>query len=516
VLEELRVQLVSVKGDPVPCDVMYTVDRRGFPFWSEWKPEGPGEVAIRYPKTQPFEIAILWEVPGFGQVMVTADNEGKGYRLAGCKTIDFRLEAARSKVRRVRERMVLLSRSGYALAPALRRMERAEAALRLALDATQRTPCAYDRPQSETAAWADEALTEASWAGEEIELIKARQDIANMSKERRRSLLFGSTFFTGPSRADGSELFIQHFVELFDFATMPFYRGRLEPVPGKVDWEPLDRTLDWLGSKGIQAKGHPLSWYIKPAGLPRWMQKLSYCSLKEVVYRQIYQTVSRYKDRIKTWDVINEAYDPVTLDAGHLDLSRDQAIELTALACKATRDADPQAIRIVNCNKLEGYYRGDVEGREPMHAIEYLERLQEHGVEYEVLGLQMYQGATDHPMGDMASQSALIDRYIALGKPIHITEVQVPSAVEGKTSYIRLDPAEGGWWHRPWDLETQADWVEQFYTIALSKPEVQAITWWSLSDRSTFWPRGGLLDEGDQPKPSFHRLRDLIEQVRRG
>ena len=43
-----------------------------------------------------------------------------------------------------------------------------------------------------------------------------------------------------------------------------------------------------------------------------------------------------------------------------------------------------------------------------------------------------------------------------------------------------------GWWHRPWDPEVQADWAEQFYTIAISKPQVGAITWWNLSDRRSF------------------------------
>ena len=75
--------------------------------------------------------------------------------------------------------------------------------------------------------------------------------------------------------------------------------------------------------------------------------------------------------------------------------------------------------------------------------------------------------------------------------------------------------ASAGWWHRPWDLETQADWVEQFYTIALSKPAVGAVTWWSFSDRRTFWPHGGFLDREDQPKPSFYRLQSLIERARK-
>jgi hypothetical protein len=76
------------------------------------------------------------------------------------------------------------------------------------------------------------------------------------------------------------------------------------------------------------------------------------------------------------------------------------------------------------------------------------------------------------------------------------------------------DVASAGWWHRPWDPEIQADWVEQFYTIAASKPQVGAVTWWNLSDRRTFWPHGGLLDSANQPKPAYHRLLRLIRELR--
>jgi endo-1,4-beta-xylanase len=122
------------------------------------------------------------------------------------------------------------------------------------------------------------------------------------------------------------------------------------------------------------------------------MRKLNYSTLKDVIYRQIYETVSRYKDRIKIWDVINEAHDTANL----LQYSREQLLELTEIACKATRDADPEATRIVNCNRPWGYYRAEHETHDPMHAIEYLELLAQRGVEYEILGLQLYHGGMNH------------------------------------------------------------------------------------------------------------------------
>jgi GH35 family endo-1,4-beta-xylanase len=365
--------------------------------------------------------------------------------------------------------------------------------------------------QGEAAALhADGALTALFWAAEEIELAKAHADIAGMSAERRQSLLFGAPYFN----PDSSDHFNYRFAEVLSFATVPFYRAMVEPVEGRLNWEQRDRILDWLEGKGIVPKGHPLSW-CHEAGLPHWMRKLSYSTLKEVIYRQIYETVSRYKDRIKIWDVINEAHDTANL----LQYSREQLLELTELACRATRDADPEATRIINCNRPFGYYRAWHETRDPMHAIEYLELLEQRGVEYEILGLQLYHGGMEHWVRDMAAQSALLDQYIAFGKPIHITEFQTPSSMEReRDSYVGVrggDVASCGWWHRPWDLETQADWVEQFYTIAVSKPEIGAVTWWSFSDRGTFWPHGGYLDKLDQPKPAFYRLQELVESIKK-
>jgi GH35 family endo-1,4-beta-xylanase len=260
---------------------------------------------------------------------------------------------------------------------------------------------------------------------------KARADTAAMSEERRRSLLFGAPHF----QPDASAHFSYRFAQVFNFATVHFYRARVEPVEGALQWEERDRLLERLESKGITPKGHPLSW----------MRKLDYSTLKEAIHRQIYEAVSRYKDRIKIWDVINKAHDTANL----LRYSREQLLELTALACKATHDADPEATRIVNCNMPWGYYRDRYESRDPMHAIEHLERLKERGVEYEILGLQLYHGGMGHWVRDMAAQSALLDQYIALGKPIHITEVQTPSSMEREqNSYVGQrggEVASAGW-----------------------------------------------------------------------
>jgi endo-1,4-beta-xylanase len=498
--DELVVSIKRTTGSATPLTVAYTVNERNFPFFSEWRSIGPGDYAIRYPKEEPFGLAVLDEIPGFGRVVVTADNEGRHYRL-GDKPIDFREEAVKTKVARLRTQVAEAGKAGNTLpAPLTARVDSITMGLKTALETTDPVPRARAL---------EEILRESFWLGEEVELAVARSRIDAMSMEERRSKRFGASFFD----PDAPATYMYRFRELLDFATTPFYRRQVEQVEGQPDWGPRDRLLDILDEWKMARKGHPLSWWIEH-GLTDWMKRLSYRTLKEVIYQQVFDTVTRYKDRIKIWDVINEAHDPI-VKGNDLNLNAEQVYEVTELACRATRDADPDAIRIVNVNRPWCVYRSEWEMMNPMHAIEYVEGLAERGINYEVLGVQMYHGGPEHYVRDMTEQSALIDSYIALGKPVHITEVQTPSSVEAdSTRWLGGRVEQSGWWHRPWDPEIQADWVEQFYTIAASKAKVEAVTWWSLSDRRTFWPHGGLLDAHDQPKPAYHRLLRFIGRLR--
>lgn len=55
----------------------------------------------------------------------------------------------------------------------------------------------------------------------------------------------------------------------------------------------------------------------------------------------------------------------------------------------------------------------------------------------------------------------------------------------------------------------QPVWVEQIYTLAYSKPAIEAVGWWDLSDQAVFWPSGGLLNRQNQPKAAYYRLQGL-------
>jgi hypothetical protein len=117
---------------------------------------------------------------------------------------------------------------------------------------------------------------------------------------------------------------------------------------------------------------------------------------------------------------------------------------------------------------------------------------------------------------DMFQISEKLDKLGNMGKPVHITAVQVPS-----TPTANGDRWYGSYWREPWTEQIQAQWVKDFYTIALSKPFVESITWADLTDRpdADTIPTGGLLGANLQPKAAYKVLKqyrsELLNAVRK-
>ena len=71
-------------------------------------------------------------------------------------------------------------------------------------------------------------------------------------------------------------------------------------------------------------------------------------------------------------------------------------------------------------------------------------------------------------------------------------------------------PDEPYLWHHYWDEDTQADWLEQIYTLAYSRPLIKACNWFDFVDPYSYMENGGLLrsPEGEK-KAAFLRLQNL-------
>jgi hypothetical protein len=140
-------------------------------------------------------------------------------------------------------------------------------------------------------------------------------------------------------------------------------------------------------------------------------------------------------------------------------------------------------------------------------ARKFMQDITDAGVDYDVLGIQIY-----FPQRDLSDIVRLLERLAKIGKPITITEIGASSNLiaQSNTGAITSSSTEPYAWHRHWDEELQADWLEQVYTVFYSKPYIKTINWYDFSDFRPFIVNGGLVREDSTPKRSHERLKQLL------
>ncbi len=221
--------------------------------------------------------------------------------------------------------------------------------------------------------------------------------------------------------------------------------------------------------------------------------------------------VTHYGDRVLEWEVFNEYHDWANI----FNHTPEQTTELTRFALERTRAENPKVVRILNnCFPFGEYVAwgrmNRVESPRPVRSVQrYLQDLADAGVDYDVLGIQIY-----FPQRDLSDIARLLERLSRFGKPVYITEIGASSNLhaDSPSGAITAARSEPYAWHRPWDEELQADWLEQVYTIYYSKPYVRAINWYDFSDFRPYIVNGGLVREDCSTKQSFERLRGLLQQ----
>jgi GH35 family endo-1,4-beta-xylanase len=302
------------------------------------------------------------------------------------------------------------------------------------------------------------------------------------------------------------DLFKERFKALFNFAILPFYWSYYEEIPGQPGWQRNEPAIKWCLDNGITLKGHPLSW-SSVSGTPEWIYTVPPDVATDLLKARIYENVVGYKGRINIWDVVNEAANMVSWETA----LRDTAIEdgpryylgETTIADQAgwvekafkwANHANPDGTYILN--EFYTLARHDVRDRFYQLVKELLSR----GTPIKGLGIQAHE-----PREEWFSPIEMyttFDMYKEFNLPIHITEFMPQSGGKAIT----------GWREGTWTEETQAEFAEQFYTLAFGYPSVVSINWWGLSDRNIWLPGGGLIDEEYNPKPVYNRLMKLIKE----
>ena len=484
---------------------VYATDARFDPFASSVEVTAAGVAAPEAMAATPFGVNARWFVEGFGFVWLTADNAGRLYSADDLRRgpLNLNVEFARSRAAQNADAIARYQAVGTVFSTEALGLD---ALARNLLEDAERLERAGDGAAAGDRANA--SLNHALWAGEHIEIEHAR---AVLSRPRPGPFLFGCE--TRQMVWAKAEPMMTRFEELFSAATVTHYvwdswYEPFEPREGVYRWGIKDDIVDWLTEAGIDVEGRPIVWF-HPDVTPAWLADKSFPEVMAYTERHARDLVQHYGDRVLRWEVVNEYHDWANVHG----FSPDQITAVTRLACEATHDANAAVERIVNNCCLWGEYAAsgrragaasDLRLRTPRR---FVQDLVEADVPFETVGLQLY-----FPQRTIADVVRHVDRFAAFGKPVSVTEM---GASSGPT---RADVALGKMeipgplydWHRHWDTDLQADWLEQMLTVLYAHPAVHAVNWYDFADFRTFIPNGGLILEDATPKPSFERFRETL------
>ncbi len=292
--------------------------------------------------------------------------------------------------------------------------------------------------------------------------------------------------------------------DAFDYAAVPMRWKDIEPTEGKFNWKPIDAWIEWLSKKQVPLKGSQVLCF-QEHGFPDWLKiwEHDFETVRTLAADHVRRVVKRYAKIINVWDVAAGLHAPV--DFG---FSFEQLMELTRIATNITRQVVPRSVVTIEIIMPWGeYYARNQRSIPPML---YADMAIQSGINVDGIGLQLRFGPNMDGLfvRDLFQVSAMIERFGNLGKPLHITAVQVPSKVDNGN-------AAGGQWRDAWSESCQSEWVDRFYRLALSKPFVDTVTWHDLTDATaTTIPHGGLLKADLTPKPAYQKIVNLRREIR--
>jgi GH35 family endo-1,4-beta-xylanase len=294
-----------------------------------------------------------------------------------------------------------------------------------------------------------------------------------------------------------------------------FKPGPIHPREDTWNFERPDALVKWCVANRIAIHGHTLVWH---AQTNNWFfRDADKATVTKRLKEHIGKLVGRYKGKIRSWDVVNEAIN----DGGNAETGKTENLRKSSwlravgpdfipLAFKFAHEADPDAKLYYNDYNIE---------TGPKHAssMVLLKRLIKDRVPIHGVGIQGHWRTGSVPFE--ALDKAIAD-YAALKLKVSITELDV--TIRGAAGGQFGRPGRGRGEVKPpspEDLEAQADAYSRLFAIFIKHKDVlERVTFWGLSDRRT-WRYGQhplIFDAKNQPKPAYAAIVAALRKPKSG
>jgi len=295
----------------------------------------------------------------------------------------------------------------------------------------------------------------------------------------------------------------------------------LQPKEGQFFFDDADQFVDFGEKNKMFIIGHTLIWHSQA---PDWFfidkngKNVSPEVLKQRMKDHITTVVSRYKGRVKGWDVVNEAI----MEDGTYRKSKFYKIlgeEFLPLAFQYAQEADPNAE--LYYNDYNEWHPGKVKA-----VTDLVKQLKSKGIRIDGVGMQAHIGL-ETPSIDEYEKA--ITAYVESGVKVNITELEIsalPSPwgtsanISDKIEYAeKMNPYKKG---LPKNIQTQWESrYQDFFQLFLKhQKNIKRVTLWGVTDNQSWkndFPIKGrtdyplLFDRQFKAKPIVEKLIKLAE-----
>jgi endo-1,4-beta-xylanase len=291
----------------------------------------------------------------------------------------------------------------------------------------------------------------------------------------------------------------------------------VHPQPGVYAFDLPDQYVAFGEKHHMFIVGHCLVWHNQ---VPAWVfrdDKGNFVDRETLLKRMrdhIQTVVGRYKGRIQSWDVVNEALneDGTLRQSPWLKIIGEDYI---AKAFQYAHEADPQAQLTYNDYNLENEAKRK-------GALALIAKLKAQGVLVTSVGLQGHDTFTWPAIED---EDAAISAFAKLGVKVAITELDIDVLPRNSEMFgaevslkIRQDPKLNPYTNGlppSAQRELAKRYAGLFNVYLKHRDAVCRVTFWGVTDGDSWlnnWPVKGrasyplLFDRGGEPKPAFQAV----------
>jgi endo-1,4-beta-xylanase len=287
----------------------------------------------------------------------------------------------------------------------------------------------------------------------------------------------------------------------------------LRPTVDTYNFADADSLIAFAEAHGMKVRGHNFVWH---EALPRWFAgTVNKANAQKFLVDHIHTVGERYKGKIHSWDVVNEA---IWIKDGRPDGLRSTSpwFELLGpgyidIAFRTAREADPSALLTYNDYGIE--YDNEEEEKKRAAVLALLRRMKADKVPLDALGIQSHIKAVSKD-GFGKGLRELLAGAKALGLQVFVTELDVnDDAVETE------DMAERD--------KIVAGVYSDYLTKVLQGPEVKAVLTWGATDKNSWLNHGKIrklhpdrlqrplpFDPDYAPASAFFAMRDSFDKAK--